>query len=182
MCSALAEATLPAILTRMERIPIDHNDVRNRLDGVCFICELVSGNPDHFHHVVYQDDVTIAFLSKYPTVYGYVIVAPTTHKEQVVGDFTEAEYATLQVAIHRIASAIEAIIPTERLYVLSLGSQAANSHVHWHLAPLPPGVPFEQQQYRALDRTDYLDISFEDMTQLALRLRSEIARRDDHHS
>jgi hypothetical protein len=38
------------------------------------------------------------------------------------------------------------LLPTERLYVLSLGSQQANRHVHWHLAPLPPGVPYEQQQ------------------------------------
>jgi histidine triad (HIT) family protein len=34
--------------------------------------------------------------------------------------------------------------------VLSLGSQAANAHVHRHLAPLPPGVPLAQQQYHAL--------------------------------
>ena len=26
----------------------------------------------------------------------------------------------------------------------------ANAHVHWHVAPLPPGVPYEQQQFRAV--------------------------------
>jgi hypothetical protein len=25
-----------------------------------------------------------------------------------------------------------------------------NSHVHWHNAPLPPGVPYQQQQFHAL--------------------------------
>jgi histidine triad (HIT) family protein/ATP adenylyltransferase len=25
-----------------------------------------------------------------------------------------------------------------------------NSHVHWHVAPLPPGVPYSEQQYHAL--------------------------------
>ena len=38
----------------------------------------------------------------------------------------------------------------ERLYVLCLGSLQGNRHVHWHLVPLPPGVPYEQQQVTAL--------------------------------
>jgi hypothetical protein len=25
-----------------------------------------------------------------------------------------------------------------------------NAHIHWHVAPLPPGVPYERQQYHAL--------------------------------
>jgi histidine triad (HIT) family protein/ATP adenylyltransferase len=25
-----------------------------------------------------------------------------------------------------------------------------NAHIHWHIAPLPPGVPYQQQQYHAL--------------------------------
>jgi len=31
-----------------------------------------------------------------------------------------------------------------RVYILSLGSQQGNKHVHWHSAPLPFGVPVEQ--------------------------------------
>ncbi|WP_329793660.1 hypothetical protein V1227_17560 [Lentzea sp. DG1S-22] len=31
-----------------------------------------------------------------------------------------------------------ALLPVERLYVLSLGSRQANRHVHRHLVPLPP--------------------------------------------
>jgi len=56
----------------------------------------------------------------------------------------------VQRLIHKISTAMRAILSAERLYVLSLGSQAANSHVHWHLSPLPAGVPLEDQQYRAL--------------------------------
>jgi hypothetical protein len=33
---------------------------------------------------------------------------------------------------------------------LSLGSQQGDSHLHWHIAPLPPGVPYDQQQLHAL--------------------------------
>ena len=42
------------------------------------------------------------------------------------------------------------VVPTERLYLLALGSRQGNAHVHWHVAPLPPGVPYEKQQYAAL--------------------------------
>ena len=42
------------------------------------------------------------------------------------------------------------MVPTERLYVLSLGSMQGNAHVHWHVAALPPGVPYAEQQYAAL--------------------------------
>ena len=55
--------------------------------------------------------------------------------------------------MHRIGRAISECTPTERLYVLSLGSRQGNSHVHWHVAPLPPGVPYAQQQYAALAQT-----------------------------
>lgn len=29
-------------------------------------------------------------------------------------------------------------------------AQQGNAHLHWHVVPLPPGVPYEQQQLRAL--------------------------------
>ncbi len=32
---------------------------------------------------------------------------------------------------------------------MSLGSQSGNRHVHWDVAPLSPGVPYEQQQLAA---------------------------------
>jgi diadenosine tetraphosphate (Ap4A) HIT family hydrolase len=52
--------------------------------------------------------------------------------------------------VRKVALAVEAVLPTERTYLLSLGSQQGNSHLHWHIVPLPPGVPYERQQYHAL--------------------------------
>src|SRR2546430_2343837 len=49
-----------------------------------------------------------------------------------------------------------------------------NNHVHWHLAPLPPDVPFEQQQFAALDRSDCLDLSEAELADLAQRLRAAL--------
>lgn len=151
-------------------------DIRARIGERCFVCEVIAGNPEFAHHVVHEDERSIAFLNRYPPLYGYVLVAPREHREQVTGDFSEDEYVALQRVVHRLGEAIQRAVPTERLYICSLGSQQGNRHVHWHLAPLPPDVPFEDQQLAALDRPDVLDLTDEELGDLAARLRAEISR------
>lgn len=152
------------------RRTIDWAEVRREAGGRCFICELVARNPEFEHHIVYEDEHAIAFLQKFQTLYGYVIVAPKEHREQVTGDFHLDEYLALQRIVHRVGEAVRQAVPTERLYLLSLGSQAGNSHVHWHVAPLPPGLPFEQQQLAALDTDEGLDLSDDELADLARRI------------
>jgi ATP adenylyltransferase len=137
----------------------------------CFICEMIAGRLEG-NHVIYQNDLFIAFLNKYPTLYGYALVAPIAHKEQVTGDFTLEEYLTLQRAVYQVAEAVRRTVATERVYVLSLGSQQGNRHVHWHIAPLPYHVPFKEQQLKALSPDNgFLDISTQEMVKLARRIR-----------
>jgi diadenosine tetraphosphate (Ap4A) HIT family hydrolase len=149
---------------------VDFNAIREELRERCFICEMLAGNPEYEHHVVYEDERAVAFLNRYPTLYGHVLVAPKDHREQVTGDFSLDEYLHLQAVVHRVGEGIRQVVPTERLYILSLGSQQANRHVHWHLAPAPPGLPFEQQQLAALDSNVVLDLTEAEQTDLASRL------------
>jgi diadenosine tetraphosphate (Ap4A) HIT family hydrolase len=143
----------------------------------CFICAIASGD-DTQHHLLYEDAEALAFLNRFPTLEGYAIVAPREHREQVTGDFSVEEYLALQRVVHGVVEGVRAALAPERVYVLSLGSQAANSHVHWHVAPLPPGVPFEEQQLEALSwERGVLDVSDEDMAALAERIRPEVAAR-----
>lgn len=137
--------------------------------GPCFVCEIVAGNPEYRHHVVYEDDSTIAFLNKYPTLYGYVLVAPKEHREQATGDFTLGEYLALQQVIYQTAEAVRQAVCAERVYILTLGSQQGNRHVHWHIAPLPAGVPYEEQQLAALsfEKAGILRLSEEEMASIA---------------
>jgi ATP adenylyltransferase len=145
-------------------------------EGPCFVCELVAGrNP---HHVIYEDQTAVVFLAKYPVLYGYTLVAPREHREQATGDFTLDEYLTLQRVIYHVAEALRRMVPTERIYILTLGSQQGNRHVHWHIAPLPLGVPYEKQQTAALDHSGgILALSDEEMASLAQTLRQELTRR-----
>lgn len=155
-----------------DRQSFDEDEYIERIqNNPCFICEMVAGRLNG-NHVVYQDDSFIVFLSKYPVLYGYVLVAPVHHKEQVTGDFTLGEYLDLQRIAYRTAEAIRKTVETERVYILSLGSQQGNRHVHWHIAPLPYGVPFKEQQLEALMvRNGILKISEQEMADLAKRIR-----------
>ena len=159
----------------MTRRRVDFEGIRRDLEGRCFICELVAGNPEFAHVLVYEDEDTVAFLNKYPALYGYVLVATREHREQVTGDFSTAEYLRLQAVVHRVGEAVRRSVPTERLYILSLGSQQGNRHVHWHIAPLPPDVPFAQQQLAALDTNLRLELSHHEAEELANLIRRAFA-------
>src|SRR5690348_3299986 len=116
-----------------EYLPFDLEAYRERVrSSPCFICNIVQGR-DTSHHVIYRDDRAIVFLNKYPTLYGYTLVAPVEHREEVTGDFSLEEYVELQKVVYRAAEALREEVPTERVYVLSLGSRQGNSHVHWHV-------------------------------------------------
>jgi diadenosine tetraphosphate (Ap4A) HIT family hydrolase len=144
-------------------------------EGTCFICSIVAGERDD-HLVLFRDDVCVAFLAQWPTLLGFTLVAPLEHRTDVVGDFSADEYVELQRRVHRVGRAVSAAVPTERLYVLSLGSHQAVSHVHWHIAPLPPGLPYLEQQYHALmHENGYLDIPAADSESLAERIRALLA-------
>ncbi len=149
--------------------------VKRITNGLCFICEMLAGNVDCRHHIIYEDKTAVVFLNKYPILYGYTLVAPRQHREQVTSDFTREEYLALQALIYRVAEALQQVVPTERMYILSLGSQQGNRHVHWHLAPLPPGVPLEEQQFEALRlEKGILALSEEEMASLAARIRQKM--------
>ncbi|MGH9273900.1 MAG: HIT family protein [Acidimicrobiales bacterium] len=152
--------------------------VERSRNGPCFVCEIVHGRDDasDLHQVLYRDDIAIAFFNRYPTMPGYTIVAPIEHREAVLGDFTSEEFLALQAVIHKVGRALQAVVDTERLYVLSLGSNQGNAHVHWHLAPLPPGVAYEDQQYRSLmmETAGTIDVPHAEREALAARIRVEL--------
>jgi histidine triad (HIT) family protein len=144
--------------------------------GPCFICGIVAGDPAYpYEQVFYDDGEHIAYLNRYPTVYGYVLVSPRRHVERVIGGMSAEEYLRLQAVVHRVATALESVVESERTYVLSLGSQQGNAHVHWHVVPLPPGTPYEEQQFHALmSEHGLIDWSVEQAAELAGRLRDAL--------
>ena len=72
----------------------------------CFICRMVEGDVWFPENIVYEDDRVLVFLDGYPRAYGYTLVAPKEHREQVTGDFTVDEYLDLQRLVYRISKAM----------------------------------------------------------------------------
>jgi histidine triad (HIT) family protein/ATP adenylyltransferase len=159
-----------------ERVPFDLDAYEQRIRSApCFICCLLAGDPAYEHERVYEDDAHIAFLDAYPTVRGKVLVAPKIHVEHVVRDLDEAAYLRLMAVVRRVALAVEQAVPSERTYLLSLGSQQGNAHIHWHVAALPPGTPYQQQQFNALTlEKGVLALSREEAATLGARIRSAL--------
>ena len=160
---------------KSERKPFDSDSYLERIqNGPCFICEMVAGRLNG-NHIIRQTEDFIIFLNKYPVLYGYTLVAPVRHLEQVTGDFSLEEYLALQNVIYQTAEAVRKSVNAERVYILSLGSQQGNRHVHWHIAPLPSGVPFDEQQLEALSvENGILDIPDSEMETLARQIQQYI--------
>jgi ATP adenylyltransferase len=145
-----------------------HHAARTR---PCFVCEVVAGTNDLPQHIVYEDDEAIAFLDGYPRAYGYTLVSTKEHREQVTKDFTLEEYLSLQRLVYRVTEAVREEVGAERMYLYTFGSNQGIAHVHWHVVPLPPGVPYEDQQGAwAGWSKGVLDIPQEEMASLAARI------------
>jgi diadenosine tetraphosphate (Ap4A) HIT family hydrolase len=162
------------VLSEPRRVHLDMAGYLAQVAEGCFICRLVQDDPTlPPHHVIWRGSEAIAFLNRMPAVYGSVLVAPVEHREQVTGDFSLQQYLSLQRVVHAIAEAVRQALQPERVYVLSLGSQRANAHVHWHIVPCPPGLPLEDQQLALLDagRDGVLELSPEEAEELVSRLQ-----------
>jgi diadenosine tetraphosphate (Ap4A) HIT family hydrolase len=160
------------------RVPFDVTGYELRArQGPCFICSLVGGNPGYRHEVVYEDERHIAFLDRHPTMVGRTLVAPKPHIEHAVRDLDERNYLALMAVVRRVALAVEASVPTERTYLLSLGSRQGNAHLHWHVAPLPPGVPYgHQQHYALMTENGVVSQTPEQVAEVAGRIRAHLDR------
>jgi diadenosine tetraphosphate (Ap4A) HIT family hydrolase len=124
---------------------------------------------------VFGDEHVVAFLSRYPTLFGYTIVAPRAHVVDVTGD--RELFRRVTDVVHDVAEVLKATLPTERIYLMSLGSHQGNAHVHWHVAPLPPGVPYERQQFHAvMTENGVLEVTPEQQAALAGRIRCALVQ------
>ncbi len=160
---------------QFERYEVDsHAYHQDALTKPCFVCGIVARRPDHPAHIVYEDADTIAFLDKHPKFYGYTLVAPRDHRTQVIGDFTRDAYLTLQHRVYDVADAIQQEVGAERMYLLCLGRNQGDAHVHWHVAPLPPNVPYMDQGIAVYRNSLVLNIPAAEQAALAARLRHRL--------
>jgi histidine triad (HIT) family protein len=81
-------------------------------------------------------------------------------------------------AAEDVLLSVEAVCEPERTYLYSLGSQQGNAHLHWHIAGLPSGVPYPQQQFHALmTENGVLSLPPDEVAEMAVRLREAVVAR-----
>jgi diadenosine tetraphosphate (Ap4A) HIT family hydrolase len=87
------------------------------------------------------------------------------------------EYLDLQRLLYRVSEVVREEVGAERMYLYTFGSNQGNAHVHWHVVPLPPGVPYEEQQGAwASWSKGVLKIPQEEMAWLAKRIAERLER------
>ncbi|NOK61258.1 MAG: HIT family protein [Chloroflexi bacterium AL-W] len=157
-----------------ERYQLDIDELleRGRTEP-CFICHIVARHPDYPAHIVYEDATTVAFLDKYPPEYGWTLVAPREHCEQITGDFALDEHLELQRIVYRVSESVRQEVGAERIYLCSFGRNQGNAHVHWYVAPVPQDKPFLEQE-PGIFNSNILRIPEEDQASLATRLQSRL--------
>lgn len=80
-----------------------------------------------------EDDDYFAFLDINPNAAGHTLCVPKKEVDKI-WDLSEEEYLKLMSFVRKVALAIEASIPCERVGVSVIGLEVP--HVHVHLIPL----------------------------------------------
>jgi diadenosine tetraphosphate (Ap4A) HIT family hydrolase len=151
--------------------------IGERATAPCFICEIAAGGARRrAHEIVYEDERVIAFLSAMPTHYGQTLVCPKRHVVDVVGGVELNEYLYLQRVVHAVGRAVERAVAPERIYIACFGSHQVNSHVHFHIHPLPPGVLVHEQQMvsMAAELVGRLELTQDEWEDLGHRIRTAV--------
>jgi diadenosine tetraphosphate (Ap4A) HIT family hydrolase len=148
----LRDLTEVHLMKRVNVVPADMEAyIKERRTAPCFICEIVNGEPRRdTHHIVHENESMIVFFSAMPTQYGHILVCPKRHVEKIFADLSREAYEELQRVVWAVGRAIQEVLGPERIYVASFGSQQMNRHVHFHVVPLPAGVPVREQQMAAM--------------------------------
>jgi histidine triad (HIT) family protein len=103
----------------------------------CVFCEIVSGARPA--HVVFSDDIAIAFLDARPVFKGHVLVAPLTHYV-TLADLPADLVGPLFLRVQRLTAAMPAAFGAQGSFVgeNNVVSQSV-PHVHVHVVPRTKG-------------------------------------------
>ena len=101
----------------------------------CIFCSIVSGQIPAF--VVYEDDLYLAILDRYPSARGHVLILPKRHAADLY-ELNEEEAAGLVPLAKKIAEKIRVKLGAPGLNLLQNNGKAAGQvidHFHLHLIP-----------------------------------------------
>lgn len=101
----------------------------------CVFCAIIRGQSPVAK--VYEDNIFLAFMDKYPITSGHTLVLPKYHYGDLF-QMTEDEVGNLYRVVHTIASAVYSATGAQGLNTGQNNGKAANQivpHVHVHIIP-----------------------------------------------
>lgn len=99
----------------------------------CLFCRIVAG--EESAHIVFEDEVSIAFLDTRPLFHGHSLLVPREHYE-AIWDLPDELIAPLFLNARLLSSAVRAAMDSQGVFVAmnNIVSQSV-PHFHIHLAP-----------------------------------------------
>ena len=108
----------------------------------CVFCSALKMGVSFESLVVYETEISVVVLNKFPYNSGHTLVLPKKHCGELF-QLSEAEYLDLSVLLRKTAKAIEAVYECQGLNIgLNHGKVAGAGipdHLHWHIIPRWPG-------------------------------------------
>ena len=105
----------------------------------CVFCAIVSGESPA--HVVYEDDVVIAFLDRHPATVGHTLVVPRRHAADIWSLDVDDAAAVMRAAVE-VSRRLRATLGLSGLSLAQSNGVAAGQdvfHFHLHLVPRESG-------------------------------------------
>jgi histidine triad (HIT) family protein len=108
-------------------------------------------------YIVAEDDKHIAFLDINPLMRGHTLVIPKREQDYFF-DLTSVEIANLMLFAQRVAAAIKAAVPCQRIGVSVIGLEVPHAHVH--LVPInrTQDINFANPKL-ILSKEEFLDVA-----------------------
>lgn len=138
---------------------------------MCVFCAIVRGEQPA--HVVFDDDVAVAFLDMRPLFPGHVLLVPREHHETLV-DLPQEMVEPYFSRVRMLAGAVEAAMGSQGTFV-AMNNRVSQSvpHLHTHVVPRNPkdglrGFFWPRKKYN----------SDEEMASVASAIRDAVAADD----
>jgi len=110
-------------------------------------------------HIVYEDDVALAFMDIMPRADGHVLVIPKAGARNIL-DIPSDDLAALMPAVQKVAKAVKTAMNADGITLQQFSEPAGGQvvfHIHFHVLPRWDGVPLRPHT-GAMEKPEILEV------------------------
>ena len=135
------------------------------MTDICVFCEIIAGRLPSFK--LYEDELFIAILDKFPVNLGHTLLIPKFHEEDIFG-LCEKEAPQIMPLAMKIAARLREVLNPDGFNILQNNGRAAGQVVfHYHLHIIPR---FKDDGVK-INPMSHLDVGDSALGEIAEKLR-----------